>query len=82
MKKRYTLTLDSDVVEEVRRKIPIRGLSDFVEQLLEFWLLNSEVRLAAHNDGISNRGGKSGWKSRILSKNSKKPNKNTPVKTV
>jgi hypothetical protein len=67
MKKRYTLTLDPDIVEEVRREISRRSLSDFVEQLLEFWVLNSGT-WCARDDGILKKGGAGA----VLSKNQKK----------
>jgi hypothetical protein len=55
MKKRYSLTLDADLVEEVRKQIPRGGLSDFVERLLEFWLLNSGT-WSTCDDGKTRRG--------------------------
>jgi hypothetical protein len=67
MKKRYSLTLDADLVEEVRKQIPRRALSDFVEQLLEFWLLNSGA-WHTRDDGFLKKGGAGA----VLSKNQKK----------
>jgi len=55
MKKRYSLTLDVGLVEEVRKQIPRGGLSDFVERLLEFWLLNSGM-WSTYDDGITRNG--------------------------
>jgi hypothetical protein len=67
MKKRYSLTLDADLVEEVRGKIPKGGFSDFVERLLEFWVFNSGA-WSTRDDGKIETGENYG----ISSKNSQR----------